>query len=58
MTKEKGKNAGKFRNSVGLYGLGLLRLAHIKDELVVKAKDGKSVSVKPSIPDWWPRNAA
>ncbi|KAK3798050.1 hypothetical protein RRG08_034610 [Elysia crispata] len=54
VTKEKGKNAGKFRNAVGVYGLGLLRLAHLKDELTVMAKDGQIVSVKANIPNWWP----
>ncbi|GFR76516.1 IBA57 homolog, iron-sulfur cluster assembly [Elysia marginata] len=54
-TKEKGRNAGKFRNAVGIYGLSLLRLAHIKDDLVVTAKNGQTISLKPSIPDWWPQ---
>ncbi|GFO48793.1 Caf17, partial [Plakobranchus ocellatus] len=53
-TKEKGKNAGKFRSAKGIYGLGLLRVAHLKDELVVMDKDGKGVPVTPHVPDWWP----
>ncbi|RUS91537.1 hypothetical protein EGW08_000652 [Elysia chlorotica] len=58
VTKEKGKNAGKFRNAIGIYGLGLLRLAHLKDELCVRTKDGQTVSVKASLPDWWPQGIA
>ncbi|CAL1528939.1 unnamed protein product [Lymnaea stagnalis] len=55
-TKEKGKNAGKFRSVEGLYGLGLLRLEHIKVDLTVKSAVGETVSVRPHIPEWWPKS--
>ncbi|KAH9525602.1 Iron-sulfur clusters incorporation protein [Bulinus truncatus] len=56
-TKENGKNAGKFRSCQSNYGLGLLRLEYIHEDLILTAQDGQTVSAKTHVPDWWPKNA-
>ncbi|XP_005090879.1 putative transferase CAF17 homolog, mitochondrial [Aplysia californica] len=56
ISTEKGKNAGKFRSNEGTTGLGLLRLAHVKDTLSVMGSDGQSVTLTCEVPSWWPAN--
>lgn len=51
---EKGKNAGKFRSVIGKYGIGLLRLAHVKESLFISSLDGHQIPVTSYIPSWWP----
>lgn len=54
IVSQNGKSAGKFRNSVGKYGLGLVRMAEIKGTMSVKNKDDKSYNVQIKPPSWWP----
>ncbi|XP_055887699.1 putative transferase CAF17 homolog, mitochondrial [Biomphalaria glabrata] len=54
LTKANGKNAGKFRSCEGHYGLGLLRLEYIREELTVESIDKQVISLKPKVPEWWP----
>ena len=56
ISTSKGKNAGKFRNNEGIYGLGLLRLAHVKDALSVTSTEGAAVELTCQVPSWWPAN--
>ncbi|XP_002939357.1 putative transferase CAF17, mitochondrial isoform X1 [Xenopus tropicalis] len=53
-----GKPAGKYRAGHGDIGLALLRMAHIGEELHIKPSSGSSVSVKASIPEWWPQTSS
>jgi len=53
---DKGKNAGKFRSSQGLYGLGLLRLAQAKNNLSVPGVSGDTVPLTCQKPSWWPED--
>lgn len=50
----EGKNVGKFRNRVGLNGLGLLRTADITGVLNVTNKLGQAITVSAHVPSWWP----
>ncbi|OCT73806.1 putative transferase CAF17 homolog, mitochondrial [Xenopus laevis] len=52
-----GKPAGKYRAGDGDVGLALLRIAHINEELLLKLSNGPSVSVKASVPEWWPQTS-
>lgn len=54
-TEDTNKNAGKYRNSVERFGLGLIRLAEIKKRLVIPSPNGHLYSVKAHIPNWWPQ---
>ena len=54
IVSQNGKSAGKFRNSAGKYGLGLVRMAEIKGTMSVKNKDDKSYNVQIKSPSWWP----
>ncbi|KAL3881478.1 hypothetical protein ACJMK2_027917 [Sinanodonta woodiana] len=51
-----GKSVGKFRNSIGLYGLALLRLADVTGTLHVKDKNGNPLTMKAVTPSWWPKD--
>ncbi|CAG5128186.1 unnamed protein product [Candidula unifasciata] len=51
---EKSKNAGKLRNSQGKFGICLLRLEHIEEDLEIVSKNGVVVPLKAHIPKWWP----
>ncbi|XP_059143849.1 putative transferase CAF17 homolog, mitochondrial [Physella acuta] len=53
-TKASGKSAGKFRSSEGQFGLGLLRMELIEENLGVTALDGQFIHVKVHLPGWWP----
>jgi len=53
ISTESGKSAGKFRSSVEIYGLGLLRIADIDKGLSVTNEDGDKVTVSASKPHWW-----
>ncbi|XP_053568915.1 putative transferase CAF17, mitochondrial [Bombina bombina] len=53
---KSGKSAGKYRAGEGGIGLALLRLAHVNEELNIKTPGNESITVKPSIPQWWPKN--
>ncbi|XP_075444184.1 iron-sulfur cluster assembly factor IBA57, mitochondrial isoform X1 [Ascaphus truei] len=52
---QSGKSAGKYRAGVEDYGLALLRLAHINEPLHIKIPGEASISVKASVPEWWPK---
>uniref|UniRef100_A0A3B4B033 Iron-sulfur cluster assembly factor IBA57, mitochondrial n=1 Tax=Periophthalmus magnuspinnatus TaxID=409849 RepID=A0A3B4B033_9GOBI len=52
-----GKPAGKHRTGLGDMGLGLVRTAHAKEELEVKTSDNDTVTLKVSVPEWWPKDA-
>ena len=53
----KGKNCGKFRNSVGRNGLALLRVEEaLTSELKVHSEDGSVGELQTWIPQWWPRD--
>ncbi|XP_063780614.1 putative transferase CAF17, mitochondrial [Pseudophryne corroboree] len=51
-----GKSAGKYRAGVEDTGLALLRLAHVGEELRINTVNMGAVSVKASVPTWWPRS--
>lgn len=55
IVNEKGKSVGKFRNSAGKHGLGLLRVAEIKGTISVTNKDGQIYNVQAMPPEWWPK---
>ncbi|XP_071113876.1 putative transferase CAF17 homolog, mitochondrial [Haliotis cracherodii] len=57
ITRDDGKNVGKFRNSVGKYGLGLIRMADVKGQLSVANTGGEAVPVITNPPLWWPHEA-
>ena len=48
---EKGKTVGKIINTIGKYGLGLMR---VKESLKANSLSVGNTSVKVSTPDWWP----
>ncbi|XP_064618390.1 putative transferase CAF17 homolog, mitochondrial [Liolophura sinensis] len=54
---EDNKQAGKYRHSVGHYGLGLMRLAEIDKQLVIKNEDNQAFPVSTVRPRWWPDEA-
>ena len=52
------KNCGKFRNSVGKYGLALLRVADSlgKGPLTIKHNGDTVADATVNVPYWWPKN--
>ncbi|XP_046574788.1 putative transferase CAF17 homolog, mitochondrial [Haliotis rubra] len=56
ITRDDGKNVGKFRNSVGKYGLGLIRMADVKGQISIANKSGEGVPVITNPPLWWPQD--
>ncbi|XP_022288369.2 iron-sulfur cluster assembly factor IBA57, mitochondrial-like [Crassostrea virginica] len=54
-TADTNKNAGKYRNSVDRFGLGLIRLAEIKKRLLIPSTNGQNYNVKAHVPGWWPQ---
>ncbi|KAM6919346.1 putative transferase CAF17 homolog, mitochondrial [Xenentodon cancila] len=51
---QSGKPAGRHRVGVGELGLSLIRMAHAKEVLMVKSSKDTAVTLKASVPDWWP----
>ncbi|XP_040287671.1 putative transferase CAF17, mitochondrial [Bufo bufo] len=56
ITTAAGKPAGKYRAGEEELGLALLRLAHVGEELQMTSGGGAPVSVKASVPAWWPQS--
>ncbi|XP_070582270.1 putative transferase CAF17 homolog, mitochondrial [Ptychodera flava] len=54
----EGKNAGKFRNHIGVYGLALVRMAFSDNLLRVSSENGHTYEVKASVPGWWPHKSS
>ncbi|XP_062578401.1 putative transferase CAF17 homolog, mitochondrial [Saccostrea cucullata] len=54
-TADTKKNAGKYRNSLDKFGLGLIRLAEVKKKLVISTPSGQQYNVRAHIPSWWPQ---
>ncbi|XP_066537099.1 putative transferase CAF17 homolog, mitochondrial [Hoplias malabaricus] len=55
-----GKPAGKYRTGLGGLGLGLVRLAHVKETLTIKTNtqtNTETVTAQASVPDWWPQDS-
>lgn len=52
-----GKPAGKHRSGLGQLGLCLVRTALAKEVLMSKCSDGSTVTLKASVPEWWPDDA-
>ncbi|KAK3105885.1 hypothetical protein FSP39_007893 [Pinctada imbricata] len=52
-----GRSAGKFRNAADVYGLGLIRLAHLKEKLEIRVNEGDKYCVETAVPSWWPQEA-
>ena len=53
----KGKDCGKFRDSVGKHGLALLKVEEaLTTDLHIETETGKTHSLKTYIPQWWPRD--
>ncbi|KAH9525611.1 hypothetical protein Btru_001816 [Bulinus truncatus] len=55
-TKEKWQECRKICYNCS-WGLGLLCLEYIHEDLILTAQDGQTVSAKTHVPDWWPKNA-
>ena len=50
------QKGGKFRSSVGRYGLGLVRTTDTQGHLQVTGQDGTVYTATASVPDWWPED--
>lgn len=48
------KSVGKFRSVIGLYGIGLMRVAEISGELTLANKSGETIYLNAVKPNWWP----
>ncbi|XP_064620200.1 putative transferase CAF17 homolog, mitochondrial [Lineus longissimus] len=53
--KPNGRSAGVLRNLLSKYGLGVVRLSEMKNDLSVSAASGVKVKVMPHQPAWWPK---
>lgn len=56
IVNENGKSVGKFRNSFGKYGLGLMRIAELSGTLSVSNQQGQKYSITTNPPPWWPKD--
>jgi hypothetical protein len=53
--KSTGKSVGVLRNVISKYGLGVIRLNEMKNDLTVSTADGQKVKIVPHQPAWWPK---
>lgn len=53
---QTGKPAGKLRSGLEELGLGLIRLSHARETLIVTDPRGERVTLKATVPEWWPQD--
>ncbi|KAL5009718.1 hypothetical protein ScPMuIL_012023 [Solemya velum] len=57
ITSDAGKNIGKFRHSVGIHGLGMIRIAEMQRGMKICSPSGMTYNLTAHIPDWWPKSS-
>ncbi|XP_065319304.1 putative transferase CAF17 homolog, mitochondrial isoform X2 [Gordionus sp. m RMFG-2023] len=56
MYNQNGKKCGVFRNRIGKYGLGLLKIQESLDKKLHIKFDNREITMTTHKPEWWPAN--